>query len=48
MVAADAVAIWFGQTLGKRLPEHAIQLGAAAIFFGFGLWTLAAAFGLVG
>lgn len=48
MVAADAAAIVVGQVLGKRLPERAIQIGAALIFFGFGLWILAEAFGLVG
>jgi putative Ca2+/H+ antiporter (TMEM165/GDT1 family) len=48
MVAADAVAIVVGQVLGKRLPDRAIQIGAALIFFGFGLWILAEAFGLLG
>jgi putative Ca2+/H+ antiporter (TMEM165/GDT1 family) len=48
MVAADAVAIVVGQALGKRLPERAIQLGAAAIFFTFGLWILAEASGMFG
>ena len=42
MVAADAVAILVGRALGRRLPELAIRVGAAAIFFGFGLWTLVA------
>jgi putative Ca2+/H+ antiporter (TMEM165/GDT1 family) len=40
MVAADAVAIMVGRMLGRRLPELAIRVGAALIFFGFGLWTL--------
>lgn len=43
MVAADAAAIGVGQVLGKRLPERAIQLGAAAIFIGFGAWSVAEA-----
>jgi hypothetical protein len=34
--------------LGKHLPERAIRIGAATIFFAFGLWLLADAFGLVG
>jgi hypothetical protein len=34
--------------LGKRLPERAIQIGAALIFFGCSLWILAEAFGLMG
>jgi putative Ca2+/H+ antiporter (TMEM165/GDT1 family) len=48
MVAADALAIVVGQVLGKRLPERAITIGAAVIFFGFGFWILAEAAGLVG
>jgi putative Ca2+/H+ antiporter (TMEM165/GDT1 family) len=44
MVAADAVAIVVGQVLGQRLPERAIKLAAAAIFFLFGALTLAQAF----
>ncbi|HEU5315165.1 MAG TPA: TMEM165/GDT1 family protein [Chloroflexota bacterium] len=46
MVAADAVAIVVGQVMGKRLPERAIKLTAAAVFVGFGAWTIAEAFGL--
>jgi Ca2+/H+ antiporter, TMEM165/GDT1 family len=48
MVAADAVAIVVGQVMGKRLPERAIKLAAAAIFIIFGLATIAEAFGLLG
>ncbi|MFC7743955.1 TMEM165/GDT1 family protein [Nocardiopsis composta] len=33
MVAADALAIWVGALLGKRLPERAVQIGAAVLFF---------------
>ena len=33
MVASDGLAIWLGQHLGRRLPERAIALGAALIFF---------------
>ena len=40
MVAADAVAIMVGHALGKRLPERAIRLTAAAIFLAFGAWTM--------
>ena len=39
MVASDGLAIIVGQVLGKRLPERAIQIGAAVIFFGFGLYS---------
>ena len=37
MVASDGLAIWLGQHLGKRLPERAVGLGAAAIFFVVGI-----------
>jgi putative Ca2+/H+ antiporter (TMEM165/GDT1 family) len=43
MVAADAVAIMAGRVLGRRLPERAIKLLAAGIFFVFGVLTLAQA-----
>ncbi|WP_160049965.1 TMEM165/GDT1 family protein [Nocardiopsis sp. FR4] len=33
MVAADAIAIALGALLGKKLPERAIQIGAAVLFF---------------
>lgn len=38
MVAADALAILAGRRLGRLLPERAVQLGAAALFFLFGAW----------
>ena len=38
MVAADALAIVVGRALGKRLPENIIKIGAAALFFIFGIW----------
>ena len=40
MVAADALAIWVGRLLGRRLPERAIKYGAATLFALFGLWLL--------
>jgi Ca2+/H+ antiporter, TMEM165/GDT1 family len=40
MVAADAVAIVVGRVMGRRLPERAIKLGAAAIFLVFGAVTI--------
>ncbi|WP_017538037.1 TMEM165/GDT1 family protein [Nocardiopsis halophila] len=33
MVAADAVAIALGAVLGKKLPERAVQIAAAVLFF---------------
>jgi hypothetical protein len=40
MVAADALAIVVGRQLGARLPERAIRIGAALLFFGFAVWIL--------
>jgi len=40
MVIADGIAIWAGVVAGKHLPARAVQVGAAAIFLGFGMWTL--------
>lgn len=37
MVAADALAIVVGRHLGARLPERAIKIGAATLFFVFGV-----------
>ena len=33
MVAADSIAIVLGAVLGKKLPEKAIRIGAASLFF---------------
>ncbi len=38
MVLSDALAIWVGQALKKKLPEKAIKIGAAIIFFGVGFY----------
>lgn len=38
MVLSDGLAIWVGKILGRHLPERAIQIGAAAIFFGVGVY----------
>jgi len=40
MVAADALAVLVGQQLGARLPERAIKIGAAVIFFAFGVFLI--------
>ncbi|RKN15442.1 TMEM165/GDT1 family protein [Micromonospora musae] len=40
MVVADALAILVGRMLGRRLPEKAIQYGAAALFAISGLWLI--------
>jgi putative Ca2+/H+ antiporter (TMEM165/GDT1 family) len=44
MVIADGVAVVVGMVAGKRLPERAIQLGAAAIFILSGIVTIWGAF----
>lgn len=36
MVLADGIAIVLGRLLGKKLPERAIQVGAAVLFFAVG------------
>ena len=38
MVAADALAIVVGRQLGARLPERAIRITAAMLFFAFAIW----------
>jgi putative Ca2+/H+ antiporter (TMEM165/GDT1 family) len=38
MVLSDALAIWVGQALKKKLPEKAVKIGAAIIFFGVGFY----------
>jgi putative Ca2+/H+ antiporter (TMEM165/GDT1 family) len=37
MVAADALAIAVGAVLGRKLPEKVIRVGAAVLFFAFGV-----------
>lgn len=44
MVAADALAIVVGRWLGRNLPEKAIRIGAAVLFFVFGAWLAVEAF----
>jgi putative Ca2+/H+ antiporter (TMEM165/GDT1 family) len=41
MVVADALAIGVGAVLGKKLPEHVITWGAAALFALFGILLIA-------
>jgi len=43
MVAADALAIFVGRLLGRHLPERTIKIGAAVLFFAFGVWLIAEA-----
>jgi putative Ca2+/H+ antiporter (TMEM165/GDT1 family)/protein-S-isoprenylcysteine O-methyltransferase Ste14 len=39
MVVADALAIFAGRRLVRRLPERTVRYGAALLFFGFALWA---------
>lgn len=41
MVVSDGLAIIVGQVLGAKLPERAIKIGAAIIFFACGAYTAA-------
>lgn len=41
MVAADALAIGVGALLGRTLPERAVRIGAAVLFFAFGALLIA-------
>jgi len=38
----DALAVVVGEQLGARLPERAIKIGAAVLFFAFGALLIAA------
>lgn len=40
MVLSDGAAIVVGLLLGAKLPEKAVKLGAALIFFGFGAYSV--------
>lgn len=40
MVAADALAIALGALLARVLPERVIKIGAAVLFFAFGIWLV--------
>ncbi|HWR00943.1 MAG TPA: TMEM165/GDT1 family protein [Chlorobaculum sp.] len=40
MVISDGLAVVVGRMLGKKLPENAIKIAAALIFFAFGAWNM--------
>lgn len=44
MVIADGLAVVVGSVMGKRLPERLIQIIAALIFIGSGIFTIVEAF----
>lgn len=41
MVISDGLAIVVGRVCGKKLPERAVKIGAAAVFFAFGVYKCA-------
>lgn len=43
MVVADGLAIIVGKVMGRRIPERAVKIIAAIVFFAAGLWTIAVA-----
>ena len=44
MVVADGLAIAAGRLLGRSLPDRAVRIGAAVLFFAFGIWLAVEAF----
>ena len=44
MVVADGLAILLGRVLGRNMPEKAVRIGAAVLFFVFGAWLGVGAF----
>ncbi len=40
MVLSDGLAILVGKVLGAKLPEKAVKIGAAVIFFSFGIFSM--------
>ena len=43
MVVADGLAIIVGKVMGRRIPERAVKIIAAIVFFAAGLWRIAVA-----
>lgn len=41
MMVANVPAVLFGETLAKKVPMRALQVGAALLFLGLGLWMIA-------
>jgi len=41
MMVANVPAVLFGEALAKKVPMRALQVGAALLFLGLGLWMLA-------
>jgi Ca2+/H+ antiporter, TMEM165/GDT1 family len=41
MMIANVPAVLFGEALAKKVPMRALQIGAALLFLGLGLWMIA-------
>lgn len=48
MMIANVPAVLFGEVLAKTVPMRALQIGAAVLFLGIGLWMIADLQGWVG
>lgn len=48
MMVANVPAVLFGEALARKVPMRALQIGAALLFLGLGLWMIAGLQGRVG
>jgi putative Ca2+/H+ antiporter (TMEM165/GDT1 family) len=48
MMIANVPAVLFGEALAKKAPMRALQIGAALLFLGIGLWMIADLQGWIG
>lgn len=48
MMIANVPAVLFGETLARKVPMRALQVAAALLFLGLGLWMIAALQGWTG
>ena len=48
MMIANVPAVLFGEALAKKVPMRALQIGAALMFLGLGLWMIADLQGWIG
>ena len=48
MMIANVPAVLFGDALAKKVPMRALQIGAALMFLGLGLWMIADLQGWIG
>ncbi|EZP73654.1 Membrane protein [Sphingomonas paucimobilis] len=48
MMIANVPAVLFGEALAKKVPMRALQVAAALLFLGLGLWMIAGLLGWIG